>query len=99
MKIKKGQIVVITKGEYSDYGLYDHLRALRDFDAYEEAERFKVEGEYLRAPEWDQKGEPGEYGSDDRFLAWLLREGIMEPTKDEVVELWIGGYGSLEVSK
>jgi len=99
MKIKKGQIVAITKGEYSDYGLYDHLRALRDFDAYEEAERFKVEGEYLRAPVWDPKGEPVEYGSDDRFLDWAIREGIMEPTKDEVVELWIGSGSWLEVSK
>ena len=39
--IRKGQIVAITSGDYSDYCLLDHVRALRDFEPVAEAERFK----------------------------------------------------------
>lgn len=96
MQIKSGQIVAITKGEYSDYCLGDHMRALKDFDSDGEIERFKRDGNYLAVPEWDKSGEPDAYGSDERFLAWLIREGFLEPLPDEVVvELWIGSYGQL----
>ena len=97
MKIKKGQIVAITTGDFSYYSVNDHLRALRDFDAYEEAERFKREGDYLVPYKYDPNGTPNHSGSTGRFLAWAIREGLMEPTHDEVVELWIGSSDSLEV--
>lgn len=94
MKITKGQIVAITNGEYSDYCLRDHLRALKDFDSGEEIKRFKETGPYLEPPSWNPKGEPEEYESDERFLAWTIREGLMEPLDDgAVTELWIGAYG------
>lgn len=97
MKIRKGTIVAITTGEYSDYGLRDHMRALKDFDSDEEKSRFRDSGDYLAAPEWDKDGEKETYGSDDRFIAWCIREELMSPmSADEVVELWIGRYGRLE---
>lgn len=98
MKISAGQLIAITNGEYSDYCLRDHVRALKDFDAAREAERFKVEGDYLAPPEWDKNGEPAHYGSDERFIAWMIREGLIEPLDaDTVVELWVGAYGELRV--
>lgn len=95
MKIKKGQIVAITSGDYSDYCLRDHMRALRDFDPREEVERFKREGDYLVR----QRGEQTNYGAEERFMAWMTREELLEPMDPEtVVELYIGGdYGELDI--
>lgn len=102
MKIKGGQIVAITQGEYSDYCLRDHMRALKDFDAAAELERFKKEGDYLAPPEWVDKPwaaemiakhkadpSPSISGSIDRFLAWLVREKLMDPELG-VAELHVG---------
>lgn len=88
MKIKKGQIVAITSGEYSDYCLRGHMRALRDFDAHEEMERFKREGDYLvQQRGWGMTP----HGAEERFMAWMTREGLLAPMDDEtVVELYIG---------
>lgn len=83
--IRKGQIVAITSGDYSDYCLLDHVRALRDFEPVAEAERFKPTS--LRT---DYRDEDADY------LAWLIRETIVEPLPvGEVVELHIGSYGCL----
>lgn len=99
MEIKKGQLIAITNGEYSDYTLRDHVRALKDFDSKNEAQRFMDEGDFLAVQEWDKDGDPTEYGSDDRFIAWAIREGLIEPLgPDDVVELWIGSYGRLKVA-
>lgn len=96
MKITKGQIVWVTTGEYSDYGVRDHMRALRDFDNTEEIARFKEEGDYLAVPARGISKKPTIDGADDRYLAWCIREGIMAPMgADEAVELHIGSYGGL----
>ena len=85
MKINKGQIIALTEGEYSDYNLRDHVRALQDFDTTEEIVRFMEIGNYLGGDE------PREYGSDDRFIAWAIREHLIEPLeKNEVVEWHLG---------
>lgn len=76
MKITKGQIVAITTGEYSDYCLDDHMRASKDFDTAEEIARFKQECNHR-----------GEEAGQRPFLAWAIREFLMEPTeRDEVRE-------------
>lgn len=86
--IRKGQIIAITDGEYSDYCLRDHMRALRDFDPVAEAERFKPTE--LRK---DYSGEDAEY------IAWLIRESIVETLPiGEVVELHVGSYSCLKPS-
>lgn len=90
MKISKGQLIAITNGEYSDYCLRDHMRALQDFNAHDEAERFKKTDDYLSKNQYSA-GRPSKYGSDMRFLAWLIRENIVEPLEHgTVVELYIG---------
>jgi hypothetical protein len=88
MKITQGQIVAITSGEYSDYCLRDHMRALKDFDAKVEADRFR---EAVDVP-----GHEGQV----RFLSWTITEGLMETLDDaSVVELHIGCWGELEISE
>lgn len=86
MQILKNQIVAITTGEYSDYCLRDHLRALKDFDTAAEISRFKKQDTAI----------VDDYGDQDRFLAWAIREGLMSPLDDaSVVEFWIGAYGDV----
>ena len=98
MKIKQGQILAITTGVYSDYTLRDHVRALRDFDTASEVGRFVKEGDYIAPPDWDENGEPSIYGSETRFIAWAIREGLIEPlSKNEVIEWHIGSYEQLDI--
>ena len=83
--IRKGQIIAVTAGDYSDYYLRDHMRALRDFDPVAEAERFK--------PMEIREAYSGE---DQEYIAWLIREAIVEPLSvGEVVELHVCSYGLL----
>lgn len=91
MKITKGQLIAVTCGEYSDYTLKDHVRAVCDFDTSEQIARFKLEGDYFV--------DGSDYGSDDRFLVWLLKANIIEPLEvDSVIEWWVGCYGELKES-
>jgi hypothetical protein len=99
MKVKQGQILAITTGAYSDYTLRDHVRALRDFDTTDEIARFMKEGDYIAPAEWDEDGPPSVYDSDIRFIAWAIRERLIEPlSENEVVEWHVGEYGELDVS-
>lgn len=91
MRIAKGQILAITSGVYSDYNLRDHARALCDFDTANEIAKFVESGNYL-----DSDGST--WNSDDRFIAWAIREGLITPLPDgEVVEWHIGAYGELDI--
>lgn len=99
MQIKKGQIVAVSDGEYSDYQVRDYFRALRDFTTEEAAEQFMQSDQYKTVPDWDPKGDPESYKSDDRFMAWAMREGYWEPLPTgEVIEWWIGAYSQFEPS-
>lgn len=40
MKTSPGQILVITKGEYDDYGIAGIVEVLEGFDSDEQADRF-----------------------------------------------------------
>jgi len=79
MKITKGQIVMATSGDYSDYGVDDHLEVLRDFDTADAVAKFKAGPTFLAAPEWAPKRKPNSYGCGGRFLAFLIRERYLEP--------------------
>lgn len=97
MEVKKSQIVAISGGEYSDYYVKDYVRALIDFDTKEVSARFVASDQYKTVPEYDPKGDPTEYGSDKRVLAWMIREGIVEPVEAGlIVEWWTGGYSTFE---
>lgn len=99
MKLTKGQFLTITTGEYSDYGIRDYVRVLRDFDTAEVAKLFKETGPYLDVIEWAPNDDPSSYGSDDRFQAWAIREGYFAPVEaGEVAEWHIGSYGHFEAT-
>ena len=96
MKIKAGQLVAFTNGEYSDYCLRDHMRALVDIDSTELVERFKQEtGPSNR--KWST-GEDRPGYDDVVFMAWLIRAGVFEPV-DDVLEWNTGGYGNFTEDK
>lgn len=96
MQIMAGQIIALTTGEYSDYGLRDHVRCIRAFESDEIIAEFKETNEYLVPPSWAPEDEPTAYGADDRFIAWLIRLGFIEPLDDDAVVEWhIGSYGRL----
>lgn len=102
MKIKTGQIVAITTGEYSDYCLRDHLLALKDFDADAIANQFRKERDAWRL----LKGIPVNPVADDdydpdiqeQFLAWLADMGYVS-FYGNVVELHIGSYSGLSLGQ
>lgn len=100
MKVTKGQIIAITTGICSDYCLRGHVIALKDFDAIREAEKFKNSSDEYLDKRWIGKAgyseatamRMAEYGSEHRFLAWAIREGLIEEAQAGVVcELYIGG--------
>ncbi len=77
MIIKKGTIVALTLGEYSDYCLHGHVRALQDISTGDVIRRY-------------MEGREGHYGIHLEFIAWMIREGMIEPVSDGVTEWWIG---------
>lgn len=98
MNILKGQIVALSDGEYSDYGIYAHMRALQDFETDEQIDTYKAEYAFRRdngglLSDWEPESEG--------FDAWLIRKGLLTPhvEPDEIVEWWTGAYGMLYKSK
>jgi hypothetical protein len=88
MKINKGQIIAITTGEYSDYCLHGHMKALLDFETK------------LIARDYLKLNPPTDYDWDahDKFIAWLISEGFVEPLDEScVIEFYIGSYNRLEI--
>lgn len=81
MKISAGQLVCTSDGSYSDYGLRDHFRVLKDFDSAEVVARFRELHPRTKNAE--------------AIESWLIREGYWEPTRPgEVLEWWLDiGYG------
>ena len=88
-QIEKGTVLVMTSGSYSDYCISDHLRATHSFDPENAAERFKASGKYLVYDEHCREESPN--GSHDRFMAWLIEEGLVEPVEPDVVREWYLG--------
>lgn len=91
MKVKQGQLLAVTQGEYSDYCLKDHFRALKDFDTDEIKEQFKFNNKPISmdmgwGASWNQ----------DEYLAWATKEGYIEVlSENEVQEWYIGTYGDI----
>lgn len=87
-KIKKGSLLLLTRGEYSDYDVTAVGRALETFDP-----------EDLRQ-EWYglHPGDREQCSADlSAFVAWLINaKGLIEEL--EHVELHVGSYANLEPS-
>lgn len=99
MMIKKGQIILMSMGRYSDYGPLDHVRALQDFDLGDALCRFRRSETYMALPDWETPdGELTFEGKEERFLAWGMREGLFTPlAPNEVIEVNLGSAYSEEM--
>lgn len=83
MKIKAGEILILSHGEYSDYGFDGPFKVIREFDQAELSEEFLKDWRQSGEPEW---GRPGEF----KFIAWLSKAGYIE---DLASHNWhIGSY-------
>lgn len=84
--IRKGTLLLLSRGEYSDYDVTAVCRATQDFDPD------ALKREWLDAhPDQDEQ-----YRADlSAFLAWLLNvKAIAEEL--EVTELHLGSYSTLD---
>jgi hypothetical protein len=81
----KGTALILTEGEYSDYGICSTLVTIEDCDLPALAARFLAL--HVDESAWDR--DPSE------FAAWLVTEGLAMPMKAEQVH--IGSYGRLEL--
>ena len=79
----KGDIITVTEGEYSDYSIVAHMRALKDFNVD------VVGWEYLKTHPLEREDGFDKLG----FLAWLARMGFVVDVDQGVVEVWLGDYG------
>ena len=108
MEIKKGQLVVFTTGEYSDYQHVFYARALRDFDTRQTVEGLKRIGAYETMQEvtvWENTGKSGypkmkpvkrlqasTFGVEARWFRFLQDTGAIEEV-DDIAEVHMGAYG------
>jgi hypothetical protein len=86
MKIAKGNLLILTMGEYSDYSIGERFVALQDMDTREVEAAFKASGLYL-----DADG----YADDwlDRFPKWMIDAGYVRLADRSKVQLWwIGSW-------
>lgn len=84
MRITKGDLVLLSANEYSDYDILDTFRAKKDFDTYEPVREFMS-----KYPE-DEDG--GGYRPDyEDFQEWVVSAGFVEELT--TVEWHIGDYG------
>jgi len=86
MKISKGQLILISTGDYSDYGILDTFRALRDFDTKEVIECY-----FTKYP---LQSEQYEF-DDDIFILWLISEQLV--VELETVEWKISSYSTVDM--
>lgn len=85
--LKKGALLIIETGEYSDRSWNGPVRMLKDFAKVDLTEDFKRE--WKPQNKWEHKPSP------DDFLPWLIRTGRAEDV--EGVEAWhVGSYGQFE---
>ena len=86
MKIKQGTILALTKGEYSDYCLMGHVKALRDFDSDNTRVDFVAQLSQEDKQDWA-------FDLFDKYAAWLIQWGYVKDY-DSVIELYLGDYSS-----
>lgn len=80
--MKDGDLLLITKGEYSDYGIIGLFKVIQDFDPLE-----KIEANKNRLEKGPHRDKP------NRITSFLLSKNyIRELDKNE---LWLGYYGDL----
>ena len=92
MKIKKGQMITFTEGEYSDYCFNGLVVALKTFSLDKNKSEWENENTSVHECQWSVT-----YKSIERritgtaFLPWLVRKGIVEYI--DYIEIHTGSYG------
>lgn len=85
-KVNKGTILMLSTGEYSDYGIQTLSKAIKDFDIREVSEEYLSENE----------GQRGSYSCDFyKFTQWLIEKKYIETV--EYKEWHLGDYGSFSL--
>lgn len=87
MLIKKGTVLCLETGEYSDYVVHGPFRVLRDFDQGQVVAQFKAQ--WTPPHEWRDEPDP------DEFMGWLVSERYIEDI-DPVLRWHLGSYGSMD---
>ena len=86
--LKKGTLLVIETGEYSDRNWFGPIRMLKS------ATKEKLVGEYK--DQWVQEKNSYQDKPDcDGFLPWLIKSGYAEDV-DNVHSWHVGSYGDFE---
>lgn len=81
-----GFIFALTEGEYSDYRINGFVKVLKLFSPYKLIETYK------ETPGYDRY----EFGQAQAFVAWMIREGYIEPVDDQIGTWYLGSYGELD---
>lgn len=84
----KGSILVLTSGEYSDYGMVGYVVTVEDCDLRALAQEYR--NAHKPANQWDRPDPDG-------FVAWLVVNGYAMPVDASTVHL--GSYGELMINK
>ena len=96
MLFNKGDIVCLTEGEYSNYGISGIYRVVHAFDSDEaEAEFERTAAKYVERPRY-RHGHGTDEISSDGYTEWLKAKKLIE----EIVakEYFIGTGGRFEPS-
>src|SRR6185312_10920888 len=88
MKIKRGTLLVLETGEYSDYTFHGPFRVMKGFDEVKVVDLHRKQWK-PENPEWDTEPDT------DSFMGWLTAQGYIEPVEN-LVSWHIGSYGRLE---
>ena len=85
MKIKKGELFLLSCGTYSDYDVKCLCRALVDIDCKNLVSAFRADN-----PDFKQ------YDSESKVIHWMIN---VKKMAEEVQrkELWLGDYGDLNI--
>lgn len=86
--VKKGQIMVLTSGDYSDYGINAIFKALEDFDLDAEVQEY-----YKQETEVQFDRNRRKTGID--FPAWLVKWRVAEEV--DFLEIHTGDYGEVDI--
>lgn len=97
LEVKAGKLFCISRGEYSDYGVYGHFLALQDI-THETFQEIVEECKTRQKVENDKEAwSAGDfYGADDRFVPELIRRGLVMDI--DCYEIHTGSYGELGLS-
>jgi hypothetical protein len=85
LKFSKGEVIVFTEGEYSDYGIVGFAVALQDFDMGEQAR------EYVQETGRSEYGDYFKQSPGLSFIPWLVIKQLIMP--EEYRDIHIGSYG------